>query len=174
MEIINNILPWLYLVIAVVLVWLLIEVVVTLRKARTSLDNVEKNLDSAVNDLNTITTEITPALKKVDPLLDRVQLSVDALNMEILRVDDIMNDVKIMSGSAAKATQSVDALTSAPVEFVSTVADKVRRRFGPKAASKESLKIGQAKADKESLEEQNPVKELVDALDEAVDSSLNE
>ena len=145
MEIINDILPWLYAVIAIVVIWLVVELVITIRKSRQTIEEVQKSLDSAVKDMNDITNELMPALKKVDPLMDRVSLSVDALNMEILRVDDIVTDVKTMTEVAAKATQSIDTVTSAPVEFVSSVADKVRRRFGPKPASKESLNIGAPK-----------------------------
>ena len=136
MEIINDILPWLYAVIAIVVIWLVVELVITIRKSRQTIEEVQKSLDSAVKDMNDITNELMPALKKVDPLMDRVSLSVDAFNMEILRVDDIVTDVKTMTEVAAKATQSIDTVTSAPVEFVSSVADKVRRRFGPKPASK--------------------------------------
>lgn len=167
MEIINDILPWLYAVIAIVVIWLVVELVITIRKSRQTIEEVQKSLDSAVKGMNDITNELMPALKKVDPLLDRVSLSVDALNMEILRVDDIVTDVKTMTEVAAKATQSIDTVTSAPVEFVSSVADKVRRRFGPKPASKESLNIGAARAQNT---EENAFKGLVDALDDAVDS----
>lgn len=165
--IINQILPFLYAAVAVVIIWLIIELVLTIRKTRKVVDEVQKTVNVAVQDVDEIKNELMPAIKKVDPLMDRVSLSVDAVNLELLRVDEIMTDVKTMSSAAAGATKSINTVASAPVDFVSGVADKVRRHFGPKAASKESMRIGAAKADVE----QSAVNKLVDALDDAVDGS---
>ena len=164
MEVVNSILPWLYALIAVSLIWLIVELILMVRRSREAIKEAKKSLDSAVSDMNQITTELMPALKKVDPLMDRVSLSVDAINLEILRVDEIIADIKVMSSVASKATKSIDTITSAPVDFVSGVTKKIRRRFGPKAASSESLKIGEMKAEQED----SAVSKLVDALDDAV------
>lgn len=166
-EIINQILPYLYAAVAVVIIWLIVELVLTVRKTRKIVDDVQKSVDVVVKDVDEIKGELMPAIKKVDPLMDRVSLSVDAVNLELLRVDEIMTDVKTMSSAAASATNSINTVASAPVDFVSGVADKVRRHFGPKAASKESMRIGAAK----SGDEVSAVNKLVDALDDAVDSN---
>lgn len=165
MEIVNSILPWLYALIAVSLFWLIIELIMMIRRTREAVKEAKKSLDVAVTDMNQITEELMPALKKVDPLMDRVSLSVDAINLEILRVDEIIEDMKVMTGTASKATKSIDTITSAPVDFVTDVTKKIRRRFGPKVASSESLKIGEMKSEKD----EDVVSKLVDALDEAVD-----
>lgn len=165
MEVVNSILPWLYALIAISLIWLIVELIMMIRRSREAIKEAKKSLDSAVTDMNQITTELMPALKKVDPLMDRVSLSVDAINLEILRVDEIIADVKVMTGAASKATQSIDNIASAPADFVSGVTNKIRHRFGPKKASKESLRIGEMKANEDS----NAVDKLVDALGEAVD-----
>lgn len=146
MEVVNSILPWLYALIAISLIWLIVELILMIRRSREAIKDAKKSLDSAVSDMNQITTDLMPALKKVDPLIDRVSLSVDAINLEILRVDEIIADIKVMTEAASRATQSIDAITSAPVDFVSGVTNKIRRRFGPKAASSESLKIGEIRA----------------------------
>ena len=164
MEVVNSILPWLYALIAVSLIWLIIELILMIRRSREAIKEAKKSLDVAVTDMNQITTELMPALKKVDPLMDRVSLSVDAINLEILRVDEIIADLKVMSSAASNATKSIDTITSAPVDFVAGVTKKIRRRFGPKAASSESLKIGEMKAE----QDENAVAKLVDAIDDAV------
>ncbi len=167
MEIINNILPWLYGVIGLCLVWLIIELILMVRRSRETIKEAKKSLDSAVGDMNRVTNELMPALKKVDPLMDRVSLSVDAINLEILKLDEIVDDVKTMTSSAANATQSINTIASAPVDFVSGVTDKIRRRFGPKTASNDSVKIGKLKAQSD----EKAVEKLVDALDEAMDGT---
>ncbi len=122
------------------------------RRSRETIKEAKKSLDSAVGDMNRVTNELMPALKKVDPLMDRVSLSVDAINLEILKLD---------------ATQSINTIASAPVDFVSGVTDKIRRRFGPKTASNDSVKIGKLKAQSD----EKAVEKLVDALDEAMDGT---
>ena len=164
MEVVNSILPWLYALIAISLIWLIIELILMIRRSREAIKEAKKSLDMAVTDMNLITNELMPALKKVDPLMDRVSLSVDAINLEILRVDEIIADLKVMSSAASNATKSIDTITSAPVDFVSGVTKKIRRRFGPKAASSESLKIGEMKSEQDD----NAVAKLVDAIDDAV------
>ena len=166
MEIINNILPWLYGVIGLCLVWLIIELILMVRRSRETIKEAKNSLDSAVGDMNRVTNELMPALKKVDPLMDRVSLSVDAINLEILKLDEIVDDVKTMTSTAANASQSINSLTSAPVDFVAEVTDKIRRRFGPKAASNDSVRIGKMKAQND----ETAVDKLVEALDEAVDN----
>lgn len=166
MEVVNIILPWLYALIALALVWLIVELIMMIRRSREAIKEAKKSLDSAVTDMNQITTELMPALKKVDPLMDRVSLSVDAINLEILRIDEIIADVKVMTGAASSATKSIDAIASAPADLVSGVATKVRRRFGPKMASRESLRIGEMNAGTE----ENAVTRLVDAFDDVAES----
>lgn len=163
---IASFLPILYVVIAIVVIWLIVELILTIRKTRAVVEDVQKSLDVVVKDVDDIKTDLMPAIKKVDPLMDRVSLSVDAVNLELLRVDEIMTDVKTMSAAAAGATKSINTVTSAPVDFVSGVANKVRRHFGPKAASKESMRIAAAK----SGDEPSAIDNLVDALDDAVDA----
>jgi uncharacterized protein YoxC len=163
-EIVNNVLPWLYAVIGVCLIWLIIELILMVRRSRETINEAKKSLDSAVKDINRVTDELMPALKKVDPLMDRVSLSVDAINLEILKLDEIVNDVKTMTSAASSATESINTLTSAPVDFVAGVSEKIRRRFGPKTASSDSVKIGKLKANND----ETAVDKLVDALDEAV------
>lgn len=136
------------------------------RRSRETIKEAKNSLDSAVGDMNRVTNELMPALKKVDPLMDRVSLSVDAINLEILKLDEIVDDVKTMTSTAANASQSINSLTSAPVDFVAEVTDKIRRRFGPKAASNDSVRIGKMKAQND----ETAVDKLVEALDEAVDN----
>ena len=96
--------------------------------------------------------------------MDRVAVTVDAVNLEVMRLDGILGDVSEMTEKGAKVVSSIDGVTSAPMDIVNSVADKVRRRFGPKNASQESLKIaGEKVGDKETA-----VKKLVDAVDEAI------
>lgn len=165
MEIIEQILPWLYGLLALVVIWFVVELIITVRKSRVVVDDLQKSIDSAVSTINTVSAELEPALKKVDPLMDRVGLSVDALNLELLRIDEVMDDVKTMSSSAASATKSINSVASAPADLVNNVANKVRHRFGSKSASKTTLKI----EEKKRGDNEDAINNLVSAIDDAVE-----
>ncbi len=161
---INTILPWLYGAVGVVLIWLIIEVAITMRSTRKTMNDVKQQVNRVALDVNEIAGDIKPVLKKADPLMDRVAVTVDAVNLEVMRLDGILEDVSSITEKGARAANSIDDITSAPMELVNSVADKVKRRFGPKSASKTSLKIAESKVEDKSSE----VKKLVDAVDEAI------
>ena len=185
-EIVNMVLPVVYVVVGIALVWVLVELVMTLRKARTTVDAIQKQveptlvnverltgeLEPVVENVKQITEQIQPAIGKVDPLVERVSLTVDAVNLEMMRVDQILEDVTQITDSVSKTLDTVDTVASAPVELVNTVSDKVRARFAPKGASHESVTLGQAKQGEG--EKPNPVKNFVNAVAEAVESKVSQ
>ena len=102
--IINYALPVVYVVVGVFLVWLIAELALTMRRTRKTVAEVQKQVEPVIANVERITTELEPAVQsvkaitaqleptvaKVDPLLDRVTLTVDAANLEIMRVDQIL------------------------------------------------------------------------------------
>lgn len=86
-----------------------------------------------MKNVNVITQEaeeqVAPALKRVDPLLDRVELTVDTANLELLRVDAILEDVESVTDVAGKAADTVSTVTTAPSEAVTSVVERVRGAF---------------------------------------------
>ena len=90
---INMILTVVFICVGIALIVFLIELVRTVRSARTTIDNVQKQLEPTLAHVEQITNEIKPAIAKVDPLMDRVSLTIDAANLEMMRVDQILEDV---------------------------------------------------------------------------------
>ena len=80
---INMILTVVFICVGIALIVFLIELVRTVRSARTTIDNVQKQLEPTLAHVEQITNEIKPAIAKVDPLMDRVSLTIDAANLEI-------------------------------------------------------------------------------------------
>ncbi len=72
-----------------------------------------------------------PALERIDPLMERITLTVDAANLEIMRVDQILEDVNTITGNVSKATESLDNITSLPLDALSNVTSRLRRRIAP-------------------------------------------
>ena len=170
MEFIEQFLPWLYGVLAIVVIWFVVELIITIRRSRVVIDDLQKSVESAATTINTISAELEPAIKKADPLMDRLSLSVDAVNLELLRLDEVMDDVKTMTSSAASATKSINSVASAPADLVNSVANKVRHRFGSKNVSKETIKIGEER----SGANEEAINNLVSAVEEAVDEAVDD
>lgn len=93
----------------------------------TTMAKVNPLLDEAQDCIN----KAKPALDRLDPLLERLTLTVDAANLEIMRVDQILEDVNTITGNISKATESIDAVTSLPLDALSSVTGRIRQRIAP-------------------------------------------
>lgn len=80
--------------------------------------------------------EVTPALTKVNPMVDKAELMLDTVNLEMLRVDSILEDVEQITDVAGKAATTVDTVTSAPAEAVTSLIDRIRGTFDSKRSNK--------------------------------------
>ncbi len=101
---------------------------VTLTKAmRETFAKVDPLLDQAQEALDAT----KPALDRIDPLLERITLTVDAANLEIMRVDQILEDVNTITGNVSKATESIDSITSLPLDVLSDITGRIRTCIAP-------------------------------------------
>ena len=168
-------LPVVYVLVGAVLVWFVVELALTIRSTRSTIDdahkeltptlkNVEKitaqvdpliaHVDALVTDqvdplltrVNEIAEEAKPAVGRVDPLVERLSLTVDAANLELMRVDQILEDVTQITDSVSKAAGAVDTVTSAPIDLVNSLTGKLRSKFKPRYASDESVSLASAAA----------------------------
>lgn len=80
--------------------------------------------------------EVAPALTKVNPMVDKAELMLDTVNLEMLRVDAILEDVEQITDVAGKAATTVDAVTSAPADAVTSIVDRIRGSIGSKRSNK--------------------------------------
>lgn len=165
------ILPIVYIIVGVALVWFVIELVITIRKVRgKALDTIDE-LEPTIDEVKGMVTELQPTIKKVDPLVDRVTLTVDSVNLEMMRVDEILEDVTTITNTLSKTMNAVDSVTSAPVEIVSSITSKVRNKFRPKYASDESVAAGLQGATQTSS---NPIADFADAAVDAAGEAFKE
>ena len=163
-QILNILLPIVYIVVGVALVWFVVELALTFRKTRQTVTEVQKQLAPTLDHVEKITAQLEPVSAKVDPLVDRVSLTVDAANLEIMRVDQILEDVSQITDSVTKTVDTVDSVASAPLDLVNSVTDKVRARFKRRGASEESVRLGSAGA---PAEKASAVRDFVDATADA-------
>ncbi len=103
--------------------------VVLSKTIKEAMFKVNPLLDNAQD----LITDAKPLVKKVDPMMDRITLTIDAANLEIMRVDQILEDVNTVTGNVAKASNSVDSITSAPLDALSSLTKKIREHLSPVA-----------------------------------------
>lgn len=145
-EIVNIALPVVFILVGAALVWLVIELVMTVRKTRKTVSEIQKQVEPTLGSIERITASLEPVAAKVDPLVERVSLTVDAANLEIMRIDQILEDVGEITDSVSSAVDVVDTVTSAPMEMVNSVTTRVRNLFKSQHASEESVALGEMKA----------------------------
>ena len=139
-----------FIVVGIALAVLLFELVKFIKRATTTVNN----LDPTLKNVETMTTDAVPAVAKIDPLMDRVQLTVDSLNLEMMRIDQILEDLTEITDAASSATAAVETVTNAPISAVNNVAARGKGAIGSKSASRESVDLAdQRDAVAKALEE---------------------
>ena len=138
------VLPIVYVIVGVALIWALVELIRFLRKTSKTVADVEEQVTPLIKDAKEMTENLKPAVEKIDPLVERVSLTVDALNLEIMQVDGILTDVSTISDTAARTVEAVDAVAQTPMRLVNQVSDKLRGALEEQKASEESAALAEA------------------------------
>ena len=145
------ILPVVFAIVGIALIWAIIELVLVLRRTRKTVETLETSVKPIIDDVQKVaadakemTASIKPAIDRVDPLVERASLAVDAANLEIMRLDGILENVDAITGSAASATEAVDTVANAPLKIVNAASEKLREALSGKKASDESAKLAAA------------------------------
>ena len=157
-EIANIALPLLFVLAGIALVWFILELVVTVRRARKAVNELQQQIEPTLSNLEEVTCAMKPIVAKVDPLVERVSLTVDAANLEIMRLDQILENVTDITENASGITSSlssavdaIDTISNAPIELVNNVSGKVRHVFKQKKASNASIELGSKEEEKAAI-----------------------
>lgn len=121
------------ILLAIAAVWAVVELALTIRKARTSLDELSHSATEAIDQatpviskLDGVADELQPALRDVPALLEKVTVTVDEANTAMGSVNGILGDVSSATHGVANvgenASRIVGTATSAAVGVVSKVA----------------------------------------------------
>jgi hypothetical protein len=106
-----------------VAIWALIEGVKTARSARKLTDDLDERLV---------------------PILEKADVTVDAMNAELLRIDQIVTRVEDVTERLSDTSRAVQEVANAPAEIVNDLADRVRhawktRRRTPRSPQAEDV-----------------------------------
>ncbi len=143
---IDIVIPILYVLVFIALIWFIVELILTLRRTRSTVKDLHEKLEPSLENIEEISNSLKPIVNKVDPLVERISLTVDAANLEIMRVDQILEDVHEVTDSVSSAVSAVDTAANMPIELVSSLTSKMRHALSSKKASSESVSLGEKKA----------------------------
>ena len=118
--------PYLMCGLAILGVVALAVLIVVLVHLAGTMKNVKELAANANKDLD-------PVMKKVDPMMDRLGLTVDTVNLELLRIDGILEDVEDITNVAGKAAVTVDNVAAVPSDAVAGITERIRGSIGAKA-----------------------------------------
>ena len=127
------------------LAWLLIELAVTTRATRKSVKELKERIEPTLAHVEQITSSLESVVANIDPLVERATLTVDAVNLEIMRVDQLLAGVTEVTDAVGGTVKKVSGAANVPATLVSGAADKInnviaKRRGSDKAQVKKAAK----------------------------------
>lgn len=135
----------LYIAAAIALIALAVVFVYVVLLLKRANDMIDKKVNPMLDDAKAMTESLKPAIAQIDPLMDRINLTMDAANLEIMRVDEIMQDVSTITGQLADTSTTVNEITNVPLNAVNSVTSRVRGVFKNRSASSASAALGAQK-----------------------------
>ena len=125
-------------------IWALVELALTIKASRKTLNEVSKNVNDTIEEIQPIiekvdgvVDEIQPASKQLDPLLMKANAAVDALTVDLAAVDNILSDVSTVTGTASGVTNSVATGVTKAIESTANAAAGVFDKYTHKEDKKE-------------------------------------
>ena len=122
----------LLMVLVVVAVWAVVELALTIRKARSSVDEITRTANDTIEQVQPIISkldgamdDLQPALKQADPLVAKVDVALDGASVSISQLNEILADVSSVSGTAAGVTETVSQVASSAASSVSNMVNKI-------------------------------------------------
>jgi len=116
----ENLFPFMQFVLLLIGVVAFMMLVLVLRNLAKLLESTTKTMDEAERAITELRTSVVPILNKADE-------SMDALNVQLGRLDNIMSDFENTTQKVAHTAETASGIVQTPVDFVAGVADKLMR-----------------------------------------------
>ena len=115
-----------------VAIWAVVELALTIRRARASVDEVTKTANETIEQVQPVIAkldgamdDLQPSIKQVDPLVEKAGVAVDQANESLRRVNGILGDVSTVSGTAAGVTEAVNKVAGEAANSVGAVVSRI-------------------------------------------------
>ena len=101
--IVDSALPVVYVLVGAVLVWFVVELALTIRSTRSTIDDAHKELTPTLKNVEKITAQVDPLIAhvdalvtdQVDPLLTRVNEIAEEVKPAVGRVDPLVERLSL-------------------------------------------------------------------------------
>ena len=101
-------------VLVAVAIWAVVELALTIRKARASVDEVTTSANETIAQVQPIIAKVDgmvddldPAMKQVNPLLVKAEATIDGATQSLDSLNNILGDVSTVTGTASAVTDTV-------------------------------------------------------------------
>ncbi|MCL2606287.1 MAG: hypothetical protein FWD93_03300, partial [Coriobacteriia bacterium] len=103
-----------------------------------------RNLVELLSSTNRTMLEAEKAIVEmrvaVTPILAKVDTGMEALNVQLERLDTILSDFEFTSQKVAHTAEAASGIVQTPVDFVATVTDRVMRGWKERRAQSEDAR----------------------------------
>ncbi|MBO7675565.1 MAG: DUF948 domain-containing protein [Atopobiaceae bacterium] len=148
-------------------IWAVVELALTFRKTRDTVDELTKQvgeITTSANDtieqlqpiivkVDGMVTDLEPAVKQVEPLLEKATTAVDVVTVDLASVNDILVDVSSVTDTATNVTSTVSKAANSAVSGVAGVVGKFTGGGKSRRRKKLAEKTGQSHASIEVVDE---------------------
>lgn len=141
-------------VLVAVAIWAVVELALTIRRARSSVEEVTRSANEAIAQVQPIISkadgmvdDLQPAVKQVQPLIEKANTAVDVATVDLASLNDILQDVSEVSGTASNVTATVNRVADSAATGVANVVGKITgkpQRRGARLAEGASAEPGEA------------------------------
>lgn len=136
------------IVLAAAGVWAVIELALTIRRARVTVDSLDKTMvevNEAIGEarpviakLDGVIDDLQPALAQVEPLLKQGGIAVEALSADLIEINGVLRDVSQVTGTVSTASDAVSGIADAATEKVQRLLGRKHRPGAPKHSISDS------------------------------------
>lgn len=125
-------------ILVVVAIWAVVELALTIRKARSSVEEIARTANDTIEQVQPIidkvdgmVDDLQPAVKDVQPLLDKAGTAVDVATVDMAKLNDILGDVSTVSGTASTVTTTVNKVADNAAAGVADVIGRITGKRRP-------------------------------------------
>lgn len=150
------------IVLAIVGIWAVTELTLTIRKTRSTIEDLGSQISTITEGANAaldqlqptivkiddMVTELEPAVQEVQPLLEKANTAIDVVTVDLASVNDILVDVSSVTDTASNVTSTVSKAANSAVSGVAGVVGKFtsgkssrRRKLADKSVEADEMAV---------------------------------
>lgn len=174
------------IVLVVAGIWAVVELALTIRKTRASVEDLTQQVSEIsttanqtieqvqpiITRVDSMVADLEPSVEQVQPMLDKITTAVDVATVDLASVNDILVDVSSVTDTATNVTSTVSKAANSAVSGVAGVVGK----FTAGGKSHRRRKLAEKSADKDVSEQEVLIEEtevLGESAPEAPASNQN-